>query len=214
MTGVRLAFVDVDFAPGAREPLRAIARKTARSVHANSVVLARRPLLAFIDIFRTIDPFVSRGTAALIRTIYGTGIAYCVGVARIARTSIVEMAQKSGFPGRALAIETANPVDARGAVKARRACAIVDVFRTVRPLPSVDADARVAADAVRARRAVLTDRRAHRAFVDVLLAMRARVRRRTLTRVAVDAVDARGAVQALVSRAIVDVLLAIRTTET
>lgn len=42
VTRMRLALVDVCLASGTGESLRAIARKTTRSVDANSVVLARR----------------------------------------------------------------------------------------------------------------------------------------------------------------------------
>ena len=74
--------------------------------------------------------------------------------------------------GRTLAQERANFVDARGVVEAGGRGAVVDVDGAVASGPAVDADARVPADAVRARCTVLARVRRHGAFVDVLAAVR------------------------------------------
>lgn len=111
-------------------------------------------------------------------------------------------------------IETAHPVNTGGPIETSCPCTIIDVHRTVRPCPPVDADAGEAAHTVGAGSAVLAHRRTQRTFVHVLLTESSRVRGGTLARVTVDAVDARGAVLALMARTVVNVLLAILTTKT
>ena len=121
---------------------------------------------------------------------------------------------KRNVTGCALAEEAADAVVTGGAVEAGGASAVVDVLRTVGSGPAVDADARVAAVRVGTRGAVLADAGPQRALVYVLVAVRSRERRRTLARVAVDAVDARRSVLAQVARAIVHVLLTVGAVET
>ena len=114
----------------------------------------------------------------------------------------------------ALAEEAADAVVTRGAVEASGTGAIVDILRAVGSGPAVDADARVAAVGVGAGGAVLADARPQGALVHVLVAVRSRKRRWALARVAVDAIDADGAILAQMTRAIVDILLAILAAET
>lgn len=121
------------------------------------------------------------------------------------------MAQQTCFTGGALAVEAADSVDAGGAVETGGAGAVVDVGGTVGSGPAVDADAGEAAGRVGAGGAVVTDARPQRALVDVLFAKLAGVRRRTLTVVAVDEVDASGAVLAQVARTVVNIFFAVLT---
>lgn len=114
---------------------------------------------------------------------------------------------------RALAEEAADAVVAGGAVEARGLSTIVDVLRTIWPRPSVDANTREASVRVRTRGAVLAHARPERALVDVLVAVRARERWRTLASVRIDAVHASGAVLTQMTRTVVDVLLAIHPGE-
>lgn len=115
---------------------------------------------------------------------------------------------------RALTVEAAHPVDARGAVEARGPGAVVDVHRTVLSGPAVDAYAVVRAQRVGARRAVVAHARPHRALVHVHLARVAGPLGGTRARVAVHAVHARAAVETGVRYAVVDVLLAVLSAET
>ena len=115
---------------------------------------------------------------------------------------------------RALAEEAADAVDAGGAVEARRAGTVVDVDAAVGTGPAVDADARVAAVAVGARRAIVAQRRPERALVDVVLALRPVEGGRAQAGVLVHPVDARRPVLAEVAHAVVDVALAVIAFET
>ena len=110
--------------------------------------------------------------------------------------------------------ETADAVVTSGAIEASGTGAIVNILRAIRSRPSVDADARESAVGVGARGAVLANARPQRALVHVLIAVRAGERRRTLARVRIDAVDASRSVLTQMTRAIVDVFLAICSSET
>lgn len=115
---------------------------------------------------------------------------------------------------RALTVEAADAVDARGAVETRGPGAIVDVHRTVLPRPPVDADAVVRTERIGAGRPVVADARPHRALVHVHLARVAHPLGGTRARVTVHAVHARAAVKTGVRYAVVDVLLAVLAAET
>ena len=114
----------------------------------------------------------------------------------------------------ALTKETADAVVTSGAIEASGTGAIVDILRAIGSRPSVDADARESAVGVGARGAVLANARPQRALVHVLIAVRAGERRRTLARIRIDAVDASRSVLTQMTRAIVDVFLAICSSET
>ena len=110
--------------------------------------------------------------------------------------------------------ETTDAVVTSGAVEASGSGAIVNILRTIRSRPAVDTNARISAMGVGARGAVLANTRPKGAFVHILIAIRSGERWRALARVQIDSVDASRSVLTQMSRTIVDVLLAIRTTET
>ena len=92
--------------------------------------------------------------------------------------------------------------------------AIVDILRTIRSGPAVDADARKAAVRIRARGSILANARPQSTLVHILITIRPRKRRRTLASVAVDSVDARRSILTQMSGTIVDILLAIGARKT
>lgn len=177
-------------------------------------MLTRRSFFALVDVLATIHAFVPRGARASVGSVDGRRVADGIRVAWVGGARIIQVAQQSCLPGRALAIEAAHPIHARGSVEARRSLTIVDVLAARGSRPAVDADAREAAHGVGARRAVLAHARPHGALVHVLLAQLARVGRRAAAGVAVDIVHAGRAVLTQVPRAVVDVLLAILAAET
>ena len=91
--------------------------------------------------------------------------------------------------------------------------AIVDVLRTVRSRPSVDAGACEAVHRVRAGGSVLADAGIHGALVDVDCAVVPGHCGRTRARVAVHSVDARRAVGAEAADTVVDVDFAVLSLE-
>lgn len=88
------------------------------------------------------------------------------------RISIVTL---TGLPICALAVKTANTVDAGSAVEAGGIFAIVDVDAAVGSSPAAHAYARVATWRISARGPVQAQRWPNGAFVHVQLALRARV---------------------------------------
>lgn len=76
----------------------------------------------------------------------------------------------TGLAVRALTVETADSVDARGTVETGSSGAIVDVHRTVLSRPSIDTNAVVRTERIGTGRPVMADARPHRALVDVHLA--------------------------------------------
>lgn len=208
-----LALVHVRLAARPREALRTVARKRAGRVHADAVVLARRSLLALVNVLRAVDALVPGRARARERAVDRTGVAQGVRVARIRRARIVQMAQQPRFALGAATVEAAHAIDAGGPIEAGRVHAVVDVLAAIGARPAVDADARVAAVRVRARGAVLADGRPGGALVHVVLAVLAEVVGAALAAVRVDAVHAGAAVLAQVAGTVVDVLLAVGALE-
>lgn len=208
-----LTFVDVRLAPRPRKTLRTVARKRAGRIHADPVMLARRPLLAFVNVLGAVDALVTGRTRTRERPIDRARVAQRVRMARIRCARIVQMAQQSGFTLRAATVETSDTIDARRPIEARRIHAVVNVLAAIVARPAVDANARIAARRVRARRPVLAHRRPGGALVDVRFAMFAHVVGAALAAVRIDAIDAGAAVLAQMAGTVVDVLLAVGTLE-
>lgn len=164
MAGMRFALVHVRLTPRTSESLGTVAGKRSGRIHADSIVLTRRSLFALVNILGTVDALVTRSTGARERPVYWTSVAYGVRMTGIRCTGIIQMAQQSSLSGGASAHERPNAVNTGGAIKARRTVAVVDVDAAIGSCPSVDADARVTADRVRACRSVL----AHRGSVPLI----------------------------------------------
>lgn len=97
LAGIRVAFIDVDFASRSGESARAITTERSRSIDAESVVFARRAGLALVDILSAIDTFVSVRARTHVRAVDRTRVADGASVARIRGACIIQMAQQSGF---------------------------------------------------------------------------------------------------------------------
>lgn len=52
-------------------------------------------LFTFVDVFGTIDSFVTGRTRTCVRTVYRTRVADCVGVTRVGRARVVEVAKET-----------------------------------------------------------------------------------------------------------------------
>ena len=113
-----------------------------------------------------------------------------------------------------LAEEASDPIVTGSTVETSSSGAIVDILRTIRSGPAVDADARKAAVRIRARGSILANARPQSTLVHILITIRPRKRRRTLASVAVDSVDARRSILTQMSGTIVDILLAIGARKT
>lgn len=155
---MRFALVHVRLATWPGESLRAVAGERSRSVDADSIVLARGSLFALVNVLGAVGAFVARGTGAREGAIDRTRVTNGVRVAGIRSASIVQVAQQSRLSRCATAHETAHTVDAGRAIEAGRTVAVVDVNAAIGAGPAVYANARVAADRIRAGRSVLTHR--------------------------------------------------------
>jgi len=211
---IRVAFVDVDLAARSGESARAVALERSGSVDAQSVVFARRAGFAFVDVFRAVHSFEAVGTRTQVGAVDGTRFATGTGVARIRGASVVQMTQQTSFAWGTLAVEAADTIVTGGAIEASGTGAVINVLRTISSGPSVDANARISAVRVDASGSVFADGRPQSALVHVLIAVRARERRRALTRVTVDPVHTRSSVLAQMSGAVVDVLLTVGSSKT
>lgn len=213
LAGVGVALVDVHLAAGPCEAASAVAAERAGRVNAEALVLAGETLGALVHVLGAVDSLEAVGTGAEVGAVDGTRVADGSRVARVAGARVVQVTEQARLARRALAVEGADPVVARGAVEASSHGAVVDVLRAVGACPAVDADARVAAHSVGARSTVLAHAGPQRALVHVLGAVGPRVRGRAVARVRVDAIQAGGAVLAQVARAVVHVRFAVGARE-
>lgn len=210
---VGVALVDVHLTAGPCESAGAVAAERAGRVDAEALVLAGETLGALVHVLGAVDSLEAVGTGAEVGAVNGARVADGARVARVAGARVVQVTEQARLARRALAVEGAHPVVARGAVEASGHGAVVDVLRAVGACPAVDADARVAAHSVSARSAVLAHAGPQRALVHVLGAVGPRVRGRAVARVRVDAIQAGGAVLAQVSRAVVHIRFAVGARE-
>lgn len=177
-------------------------------------MFAGRALHTLVNVLSAVDPLVARSTRARVRTIHGAGVANGIGMARIRGARIVQMAQQTRLSRNAATNETADAINARRPIEAGRISAIVDVYAAIGSSPPIHANARIAADCVRARRTILAKRRTRQAFVDVVLTVFTRETRSTFATVRVHAVDAFATILTQIARTVVDIFLTIRTFET
>lgn len=213
LTRVRLALVHVRLASRTRESLRTVAREGAGRVHADTVVLARGALCAFVNILGAVQSLISGGAGAGEGSVDGASVTDCALMTWIRRAGIIEMTKQPGLSIRALAIETADAIDAGRAVEAGCACTVIDVDAAIGPGPAVHAYTRVTAVRIRACGPVVAQGRPYRALVHIQLALRAREGRWAQTRVLVHSVHAGGAILTEVARTVVDILLAMIASE-
>ena len=97
LAGIRVAFVDVDFATRPGESAGAVAAERAGRVDAKAVVLARRACLALVNIVGAINAFVSVGAGAHVGAVDGARVANGARVAWVGSAGIVQMAQQTRF---------------------------------------------------------------------------------------------------------------------
>jgi len=58
-------------------------------------IILEHTLFAFVNVFGTIDSFVAGRARTCVRAIYRTCVAYSVGMTRVGRARVVQMAQKT-----------------------------------------------------------------------------------------------------------------------
>lgn len=155
---MRLAFVDIRLTARPREPLGTVAGKRTGRINADSVVFARRSLLALVNVLGTINALIAGGTRAGERAIDWARVTNGVRVARIRCTGIVQMAQQSSLSGRAQTHKAAHAIDTGRPIKAGRTVTVVNVDAAIGSVPSVDTNARITANCIRTGGSVLAHR--------------------------------------------------------
>lgn len=119
----------------------------------------------------------------------------------------------TSFSVRTLAIEATNAIDAGSTIETSCTCTVINVDAAVRPGPAVHAYTRITAMRIRTCSAIVAQGRPYRTFIHVQLALRAREGRRTQARVLIHPVHASGAILTEIARTIINVLLAMISSE-
>lgn len=144
----------------------------------------------------------------------GVGVTVGALLTGVTDAGVVQLAEQTCAAVRTLAVERSDSVMAGGAVVAGGAGAVVDVVAAVVARPAVHTDALVAAEGVVACAAILAGVGHQLAFVDVLRAELTCEFRFALAVVGVDSVHTRPSILALVTRTVVDVVVAVFSCKT
>lgn len=206
------AFVHIGFTSRTSESLRTIASKRTGCIHANAVVFARWSLIAFVNVFGTVNAFVATGTGTCVGSVDRARITNGIRMAWIRCASIVQMAQQARFTRNTATIKTTNTIDTGGTIKTGRISAIVDIFTAIRSSPSIYAYTWVSPYCIRACGTILAYR-PRRALVDVILTKFARIIRGAFAAIRVHTVNALAAVLTKISGTIVYILFTIDALE-
>lgn len=212
-----LTFVHIGLTSWSSKPLWAIARKRSGCIYANAIMFARWSLIAFVNIFSTIDTFIARCTWACIRSIHRTCITNGIRMAWIWCTSIIQMAQKTRFAWYAAAIKAANTINTGSTVKTSRISAIVNIFTAIRSCPSINAYTWITANRVCTCCTILAYRRSSTrqcwALVNVILTKFARIIWWTFATIRIHTINTLSTVLTKISGAIVYILFTIDALE-
>jgi hypothetical protein len=176
-------------------------------------VFTRGTFVALIDVDVALCPDEAPGAAAVVAPGNHVRLADGPAVARVGRTSIVQVAEQTRLSWRALAVVVGHAIVTRAAVEARLLGAVVHVVLAVAALVAVDADAGVAVAGVGASGAVLADVGEYGALIHVDGAVFPRVLGWAVTSVCADTVRAFPAILAQVLVAVVDIHLAFVASE-
>lgn len=115
---------------------------------------------------------------------------------RIRRTGIIQVAQQTRLARCATAIEGSHTIYTSGAVETGGCHTIVYIVAAISTFPAVDADAGIIAVGIGASRAILTNRRSHRALIHIFFTQFAGKVWRAGTTVCINAIYASTAVLA------------------
>lgn len=210
LAGHGQAFVDVDLTAWASISPATLALERAFRVHTLPKVFTWiRADRALVHVLVAGPPHKTGGARADGAPVEGVGVTHGSFVARVADTGVIEVAQQTRLPDWTRAEEGGHSVVAGGAIEADGYRAVVNVFAAVVARPAVHADAGVSADGVEAGAAVVTGVGLHETLVYIFRTVLTCPLRRALAIVGVHAVDAYPAVHALVTRAVIHVVLAV-----
>lgn len=143
LTRMRFAFVNVGLATWPSKTLRTIAHKRTGRIDTDTIMLAGRSLIAFVDVLRTINTFITGGTRTSIGAINRTCITDGIGMARIRGAGIIQVTEKTRFTGCTAAIERTDAIYASGTIQTGCCGTVVDILTAIRAIPTIDTDARI-----------------------------------------------------------------------
>lgn len=140
-------------------------------------------------------------------------VTHCPLIAGVTDTSIIQMTEQTSFAHRALAEKGGHTVMTCGPVEADSSSTVVNVLTAVVSSPAIDTYTGVSSDSVKACTTIVTSIGLHETLVDILSTILACPLRQTLTIVRVDTIYTDPTIHALVSRAVIHVLLAVVSPE-
>lgn len=127
----------------------------------------------------------------------------------VADAGVVQLAQKSCASMGAFAVERSYTVMTGGSVVACSTCAVIDVLTAIVSSPAVHTHTLVAAISVVARAAILAGVWHQLALINVLCAELTCKFRFTLAVVGVDSIHTRSSILALMTRTVINVVVAV-----
>ncbi len=96
--------------------------------------MPRLTFVALVDVDVALRPYEPLGAGAVVAASDHVRLADCASVAGVRGACVVEVAEQSGLPRRALAVVVGHPVVARAPVQAGLLGAVVDVALAVLPV--------------------------------------------------------------------------------
>lgn len=134
----------------------AVTGEGAISVHALTTVLTWvGSNAAFVSVNVAGAAYISRWTVAVEHATDGVGVTLRAFSTGVTDTGIISVAEQTCLSVGAETDKRCHTVDARGACSARSCSTVIDVFRTVRSTPTINAHTDVAANQVAASSSIL-----------------------------------------------------------
>lgn len=211
-----MALIDVHLTARPCVALQTLAVERALCVNAFPGVFTRIAVshCTFIHILSAVCSLMALRTGADVVSIHRVGVTQSTFLARIANTGIIQVAQKTCLSLWTNAGERSHSVDAGGAIGTGGSEAVVDVLAAVVPAPAIDTYTGIAPVVVGAGAPVLAGIGLELAFIHILSAKLACPLGRAAAVVGVHPIHTNPPVQALVIRAVVDVVSTDASLET
>ena len=161
--------------------------------------------VAFVDVMVAFRPSVSTWASTCIGTIDHARLADGSSIARVGRTSIVQVAKETRFVWRTFANVTGHAIMTSTSIQTGLLSAIIHIYFTIVAFVPIDTDTGVAAFGIVTSGAVLAHVRPQSTFVHILCTIPTCVFGRAVASVSTDAVHADTSILTKMSVAVVDI---------
>lgn len=169
---------------------------------------------AFVSVDVAGAAYVSRRTVTVEHATDRVGVTLRALSTGVTDTGVISMAEQTCLSVGAETDKRCNTVDARGASAACRCSTVIDVLRAVGPTPPINAHTDIAADQVAAGTSVLASVWLQATLIHIFCAVLASPLWRALAVVGVDSVHTGSSIGALMTGAVVNVVLTVSPIET